>query len=71
MIKRNGIKTVEVPKRVVDSMLEAYDKWEEFRDELEDFALASDPEFIKKMRKARREHVKGRTHSLAELKRKL
>ena len=52
-------------------MLEAYKKWEEFRDELEDFAFSGDTPFIKKMRKARKEHVKGKTRSLAELKREL
>lgn len=71
MTKRNGTKTIEVPQRVFDSMIESYQKWEEFRDEFEDFAFSVDREFIKKMRKARNEHLKGQTRSLAELRREL
>jgi hypothetical protein len=69
MSKRN--ETIEVPKRVVDSMVEAYEKWEKFRDEFEDFAFSADSRFIAKMRKARKEHTAGRTRSLAALKREL
>lgn len=71
MATRNGAKTIEVPKRVVDSMVEAYQKWEEFRDEFEDFILSRDNAFIKKMRKARKEDRAGKTRNLAELKREL
>jgi len=71
MSKRNNGKTIEVPKRVVDSMVEAYQKWEEFRDELEDFILSSDTGFLKKMRKAKKEDVEGKTRSITELKREL
>ena len=69
MAKRS--ETIEVPKRVVDSMVEAYRKWEEFRDELEDFVFSRDFAFIKKMRKARKEHMEGKTRNLAELRREL
>ena len=71
MAKRDGVKTIEMPKRVVASMVEAYRKWEEFRDELEAFVLSSDREFIKKMRKARKEDVEGKIRSIEELKREL
>jgi len=71
MAKRDEVKTIEMPKRVVDSMVEAYRKWEEFRDEFEGFVLSTDREFIKKMRKARKEDVEGKVRSLAELKREL
>ena len=71
MSKRNEAKTIEVPKRVVDSMVEAYEKWEDFRGEFEDFVFASDPAFVKKMRKARKEDTAGKSRSLAELKREL
>ncbi|MEK7542231.1 MAG: hypothetical protein AAB524_00845 [Patescibacteria group bacterium] len=71
MAKRDGIKTIEMPERVVDSMVEAYRKWEEFRDEFEGFVFSCDHEFIKKMRKARKEDLGGKVRSLAELKREL
>ena len=60
-----------MPERVVDSMVEAYLKWEEFRDEFEGFVFSCDHEFIKKMRKARKEDLGGKVRSLAELKREL
>ena len=71
MAKRNGVKTIEVPQDVVNSMIEASEKWEEFRDGLEDFILSRDVRFIKKMRKARKENIQGKTQSLTELKREL
>ena len=71
MTKRNGVKTIEIPQDVVDSMIEASEKWEEFRDELEDFILSRDARFIRKMKKARKENVQGKTRSLTELKREL
>lgn len=71
MAKRVEGKTIEMPRRVVASMVEAYRKWEEFRDELEGFVLSTDHAFIKKMRKARKEDMGGKVRSLAELKREL
>ena len=71
MAKRDGARTIEMPRRVVASMVEAYRKWEEFRDEREGFVLSADREFIKKMRKARKEDLGGKVRSLEELKREL
>lgn len=71
MAKRNGVKTIEVPQDVVDSMIEASEKWEKFRDELEDFILSRDTGFIRKMRKAQKENVERKTRSLTALKREL
>lgn len=52
-------------------MAQVYQKVEEFYDEFEDFAFSSDLKFIKKMRKAKREHFAGKTRALAELKSEL
>jgi len=52
-------------------MIEAQRKWEEFSDELEDFLLSSDKQFIKKMEKARKEHLKGKIRDLQGLKQEL
>jgi len=43
----------------------------DFEDEFEDFLLANDPEFVAEMHQARREHLKGDTSSLADLKKEL
>ena len=71
MAKRDEVETIEIPRRVVASMVDAYQKWEDFRDELEDFVLSTDHEFIRKMRKARKEDLGGKVRNLTELKREL
>ena len=63
--------TITLPGRLFNSMIEAYQKWQTFGDELEDFLSASDKEFIKKMRSAREEHLSGRTKPLRELEQEL
>ena len=63
--------TIEIPRKVLHSMIVAYQKWEEFSDEFEDFVFASSPSFIKKIRGARREHLQGKTRPMQELKKEL
>ena len=41
------------------------------KEDLEDWLLTQDPEFIKKMRKARREDISGKGKSWGSLKREL
>lgn len=65
------LKTIPVPHELFEAMIEAYRKWERFSDEFEDFVLASDEKFIKKMRKTRKEHLKGRIRELQILKQEL
>lgn len=65
------LKTIPVPQRLFESMIEAYQKWEKFGDEFEDFILARDEKFIKKMRKAKKEHRAGKTKDLEALKQEL
>jgi len=67
----NRLKTISLPKKLFNSMIEAQRKWKEFSDELEDFLLSSDRRFIKKMEKARKEHLKGKVRSLQEFKQEL
>lgn len=65
------IKTIPVPQKIFDSMIEVYQKWEKFSNEFEDFLLSSDREFIEKMRQARKEHLEGNVRILQSLKRGL
>jgi len=65
------LKTVTVPQKLFESMIEAYRKWEKFGDEFEDFLLVSDEKFIEKMRKARKEHLGRRIRNLKVLKQEL
>lgn len=62
------VKNVCVPRELFNNMFKAYQKWEEFSDEFEDFLLASDKEFIDKMKKARKEHLQEETKNLKILK---
>lgn len=71
MNNHKQLKTVSVPQKLLNSMIEAQKKWEEFSNELEDFLLSSDKQFIKKMERARKEHLKGKIKSLRELKQEL
>ena len=65
------LKTISVPQRLFESMIEAYQKWEKFSDEFEDFILSKDEQFIQKMRKARKEHRTGKVKDLEALKQEL
>ena len=65
------VKNIPVPQRLFESMVEAYQKWEKFSNEFEDFLLVYDKKFIEKMRKARKEHLKGKVKNLQILKQEL
>ena len=71
MRRVNFLKTIPVPQKLFGTMLEAYQKWEKFSDEFEDYLLASDKKFIEKMRKARKEHLNGEIRDLQILKQEL
>lgn len=62
---------VVLPKQLFRSMLDIFQKWQMFSDELEDFLLSNDEGFLAKMRQARREHIGSKTRTLAELKREI
>lgn len=63
-----AIRTIAVPQEIFRSMLKAYQTWEEFSDDFEDFAFSTNEDFLRKMRKARREHLKRKTRPLGNLK---
>ena len=63
--------TIAVPRKVIDSMAEAYKKWDEFINEFEDFALSSNKTLLAKMRKARKEHLAGKTQNVSALRKSL
>jgi hypothetical protein len=63
--------TITLPKKLFDSLIEAQKNWERVSNELEDFLLSLDKRFIRKMKKARKEHLKGKTRDLIKLKQEL
>lgn len=71
MANTQQLETIAVPQKLFSSMIKAQRKWEEFSNELEDFLLASDERFIRKMEKAREEHLEGKVRDFQELKQEL
>ena len=51
--------TITLPKKLFDSLIEAQKNWEKVSNELEDFLLFFNKRFIRKMKKARKEHLRG------------
>jgi hypothetical protein len=64
-------KTVEIPVSLFKKMSKAASAFDTFEDEMEDFVLSQSPEFIEKMRRARKDHLSGKTSSLKSLKKQL
>lgn len=58
--------TVEVPTELFAKFLRASRAMEEFRDALEDFLIASNPSLLRKLLKARREDLAGKTRPFRE-----
>lgn len=64
-------KTISIPTNLLDKMINAVEYFEDFNNEFEDFLLRHDNAFIKKMMKARNEHLKGKVKQISELKKEL
>lgn len=55
------MQTVTLPKRFVEHMVKVSVQFETLHDELEDFLIARQPSLVKKLRRARQEHLAGKT----------
>ncbi|MBI5683373.1 MAG: hypothetical protein HZC45_09505 [Deltaproteobacteria bacterium] len=64
-------KTIEVPAILIKKMSKAASAFQELEDELEDFLLLSNPEFLAKMHRSRADHLAGKTRPIEELKKEL
>lgn len=64
-------RTVAVPESLLKTLSKATRAFHELEDELEDFLLTTDPEFLAKMRSARVSHLSGHTRPLNEVKKEL
>lgn len=64
-------KTIDVPVSLIEKISKAAKAFEEFEDEMENFLLVKDPQFLKKMRRARKHHLAGKTRPLANIKKEL
>lgn len=64
-------RTVAVPESLLKTLSRATRAFHELEDELEDFLLTSDPEFLAKMQRARASHLSGNTRPLNDVKKEL
>ncbi len=60
------VQMVEIPRKLLKRIAETERAFRTFSDELEDFLLAKDPAFLKKMRVARKAHRLGKTRFLQD-----
>lgn len=64
-------KTIEIPVSLIKKLSKAAHAFHELEDELEDFLLLSDPEFLAKMHRSRKYHLAGKTRPFSKLKKEL
>lgn len=63
--------TVEVPTEILNKFLRATRALDDFRDAMEDFFIANNPAMLRKLRRARREDLAGKTRPFEEFVRGL
>jgi len=61
--------TVEIPVDLYNKWLRAGEAMDEWRDAFEDFLIVNNPALVRTLRKARREHLAGKTRPWEEFKR--
>lgn len=59
---------VSIPVSLLKRISEAAQVFEEFQNELEDYLLSQDSDFVARMQQARTHHLEGETRSLGDLK---
>ena len=64
-------KSVEVPVSLLKKMARAAEAFSQFEDDLEDYLLSRDPQFVARMREARAAHLTGQVRPLSDLKQEL
>ncbi len=70
----NNVKQLDnitLPRELFGSMIETSQKWDDFKDKLDDFLSVSDESFITKMRDARQEHISDRVRDFDDFKQEL
>jgi len=60
--------TVEVPAELFNKLLRASEALDELHDAFEDFLILHNPALLRRLRKARREQILGKTRSWEEFK---
>jgi len=63
--------TVEIPTDIFRKFARAAEAFDDLQDALEDFLISHNPAFLRRLRKARREQLAGKTRPWEEFKREL
>jgi len=63
--------TLQIPSRLLRRWVEVCAEFEELQDELEDFLISRNPKLLRKLRKSRREDLRGKTRPYGELAQEL
>jgi hypothetical protein len=63
--------TVQVPPELIEKFEHATEAFDELQDAFEDFLIAHNPAILRRLRKARREQLAGKTRPWEEFKREL
>jgi hypothetical protein len=63
--------TVEIPRELFNKFLRASRAIEDFRDAMEDFFIANNPVLLRKLRRARRQDLAGKTRPFEKFLREL
>ena len=71
MEARDVAKSVEVPVSLLRKLARAAEAFSRLEDDLEDYLLSRDPQFVARMREARAAHLEGQVRPLSELKQEL
>jgi hypothetical protein len=58
-------KSVEVPVSLLRKMIRAAEAFSQFEDDLEDYLLSRDPQFVARMRETGAAHLAGQVRSLS------
>jgi hypothetical protein len=64
-------KTVEIPSTLFAKFLRAGEALSDLHEDFENYLISTNPALLRKLHKARREHLGGRTRPFDELKREL
>ncbi|MGH9431573.1 MAG: hypothetical protein ACRD3T_08520 [Terriglobia bacterium] len=63
--------TVQVPTALFRKFIRVGEAFDSFSDALEDFLIAHNPKLLQELRRARREHLAGKTRPFAEFEKEL
>ncbi len=63
--------TIQVPARLFKRFLRAGEALNELHEAFEDYLISTSPTLLRKLRRARRQHIAGKTRPLGDLRREM